>query len=179
MEIHGAGEHNIFNAIRLTEVLTKYNYVSVTRIKTKSVMQHNYRAAKIVITLTKTDVFDKVFQDFEDAKAVKRGESEKTDERDKPQAEKSGDSNEDPDQDHDDEKEEELEKEELEIEKDANQYDSGNEEEAEKAGELVQQESHASSKEPDHNEAWATPYHQWILTTIDVTLPLTLNFYKL
>ena len=73
VELHGAGESNIFNSIKVTEVLTKYNYVTMTRIKTKTLFKSSQKAAKIVIVLSKTTEFDRIYQEFEENKA-KRSE---------------------------------------------------------------------------------------------------------
>lgn len=36
VELHGAGERSIYNAVRVAEALTKYGYVEQTRMKTKT-----------------------------------------------------------------------------------------------------------------------------------------------
>lgn len=65
---------NIFQVIKVTEILTRFKYATVSRIKT-----HSYqppmsaggpmkKAAKVVITLTKSSDFEQLYADFEKSK---------------------------------------------------------------------------------------------------------------
>ena len=44
--------------------MTKYGYVKITRVKTKTVHQGDRRAPKIIIQLSKTDDFDELYDKF-------------------------------------------------------------------------------------------------------------------
>ena len=61
----------IFTVIRVAEVLTKFKYATITRIKTHSYQSSQNvggplkKVAKVVITLTKSEDFEQLYTEFE------------------------------------------------------------------------------------------------------------------
>lgn len=68
VELHSSSDRSILTLLKVVEILTKYNYATVTRIKTKTFYQGGQKAAKLVMILARTSDFEKVYQDFEETK---------------------------------------------------------------------------------------------------------------
>ncbi|CDW85305.1 UNKNOWN [Stylonychia lemnae] len=66
VELHGTGDAYIFDAVKITEVLLRYSYVTISRMKTKTIFQGDRRAAKIVIQLTKSADFEELYDKFQE-----------------------------------------------------------------------------------------------------------------
>jgi len=62
---------NIFQVIKVTEILTRFKYASILKIKTHSYQPSTNaggplkKVAKVVITLTKSEDFEQVYTEFE------------------------------------------------------------------------------------------------------------------
>jgi hypothetical protein len=70
VQLHGAG-FNIFSVIKVAEIISRFKYADIARIKTKAIenSQMGQKSAKLIITLSKTADFEKLYKEFEESKA--------------------------------------------------------------------------------------------------------------
>jgi hypothetical protein len=85
-------EMNIFNAIKAAEIITRYNYATITKIKTKSFQNSLKIGAKLMITLKKADNFEELYKQFEDNRPTKNSSDVKYHARRRCQSENGSDS---------------------------------------------------------------------------------------
>ena len=74
--LQGRAPENIYSVIKVSEILTKYKYATIGKIKTKAFMKKfGQKGAKLIIVLNKAPEFEEVFNDYE-AKRVQRMENQ-------------------------------------------------------------------------------------------------------
>ena len=79
VELHGAGDRCINSAIKVVGVLVKYRYVTITRLKTKTLNGREGKVGKIIIHLAKTHDFEEIYKKFEEERAERYPRESTTD----------------------------------------------------------------------------------------------------
>ena len=71
LELHGAGDKSITSLASAVATLTKYKYVVVTRLKTKTLHGREEKMGKLIVHLKKAPDFDEIYKQFEAERAEK------------------------------------------------------------------------------------------------------------
>lgn len=74
VEIHAAGDENIYTATKVYDMLTRYEYAVLSRIKTKTLVSNGQNLPKLILHLTKSQNFDEVFDKYEVERTQRYGE---------------------------------------------------------------------------------------------------------
>ena len=65
VEIHAIGDNNIMTAARVVDMLTRFNYVTMSRLKTKSITRATDRTIKLIFHLKRTSEFERLYLAFQ------------------------------------------------------------------------------------------------------------------
>jgi type VI protein secretion system component Hcp len=66
VELHGV-RNNIFNVLKVVQIMTKFKYATISKIKTKSItVGDSYRSAKLIITMAKSPEFEDLYTKYKE-----------------------------------------------------------------------------------------------------------------